>query len=420
MAPTTRGWIVTLAAGLLNLVFGISFTTSLSPDMAPTTAAGGLPWSLVVTGLAFAGVMPCAGALYDRLGPRATATIGAMLIGVGYLAGIDVHHAAFAAGPPSVATVGYGSLTGAGIAFGYASTTPAAVKWFAPQHRGLVCGVVVAGFALPWVFDAGGVAQVVPVFSPHLTHIVLGVASLLVVAGLAQVLASPPPGMVPPYAWEFEPLALGPLTRDANLEWRRAVTTPAFVGLWLILVLCSAAVTGAVVASRAPVSALAGVRGAVPLIAAAVGNLLGRPLAGLASDLIARRWALTGALSLLAIGVLALLVRHGAGSWAAALTIGVGYGGVLAVLPALTFDYFGTSHGGANYGTLFTAWGAGGAVCVLALSRLQPGAGPSASAPALLWALSACLVAAAVALAIRPPDRASCGAVSASGADVRT
>ena len=35
---------------------------------------------------------------------------------------------------------------GIGMGLGYAATTPAAVKWFGPHQRGLVVGLVVAGY----------------------------------------------------------------------------------------------------------------------------------------------------------------------------------------------------------------------------------------------------------------------------------
>lgn len=42
--------------------------------------------------------------------------------------------------------------------------------------------------------------------------------------------------------------------------------------------------------------------------------------------------------------------------------VGFCYGGALAVMPAVTAAFFGPRHIGANYGILFTAWGAAGFV----------------------------------------------------------
>jgi OFA family oxalate/formate antiporter-like MFS transporter len=40
--------------------------------------------------------------------------------------------------------------------------------------------------------------------------------------------------------------------------------------------------------------------------------------------------------------------------------VGFCFGGFLALYPAFTADYFGTKNVGANYGFMFTAYGAGG------------------------------------------------------------
>jgi OFA family oxalate/formate antiporter-like MFS transporter len=43
-------------------------------------------------------------------------------------------------------------------------------------------------------------------------------------------------------------------------------------------------------------------------------------------------------------------------------TVGLCFGGYLALYPAVTADFYGTRHLGANYGWMFSAYGAGGLV----------------------------------------------------------
>ena len=52
------------------------------------------------------------------------------------------------------AIVGFGVLAGTGFGLGYAAATPAAVKWFPPEKKGLITGLVVAGFGLAPVYIA--------------------------------------------------------------------------------------------------------------------------------------------------------------------------------------------------------------------------------------------------------------------------
>ena len=41
-------------------------------------------------------------------------------------------------------------------------------------------------------------------------------------------------------------------------------------------------------------------------------------------------------------------------------SVGLCFGGFLALYPAVTADYFGTKNAGVNYGWMFTAYGTGG------------------------------------------------------------
>ena len=98
------------------------------------------------------------------------------------------------------------------------------------------------------------------------------------------------------------------------------------------------------------------------------------------------------------------LVELGSRAWTleiAACWVGFQFGGNLALFPLLTAEYFGTRHLGANYGLMFTAYGVGGV------------AGPMLAGgvwdllQSYRWAFwpaaGGCLLAMALALAVRPP-----------------
>ena len=88
---------------------------------------------------------------------------------------------------------------GSGVGFGYATTTPASLKWFPPERAGLIAGIVVAGFDLApvvlappsaWLLDAfatttaaGAVEKGVPA-----TMIVLSVeGAVATLAGMTRL-----------------------------------------------------------------------------------------------------------------------------------------------------------------------------------------------------------------------------------------
>ncbi len=182
-----------------------------------STERGYLKYAFSICILSFAIVMVIAGRLQDIKGPRFTATIGAVLMGTGFiLAGLmnspivfTLAHAAFTGAvaivllmifhalfgkldPYEVPIVKYipmgiiagvvtgsvllgqsyigqggeldkvfllwgtiGFTAGAGIGFAYVCPIAALIKWF-PNHKGLVSGLAVAGFGLGAYFFKGG------------------------------------------------------------------------------------------------------------------------------------------------------------------------------------------------------------------------------------------------------------------------
>jgi MFS family permease len=81
--------------------------------------------------------------------------------------------------------------------------------------------------------------------------------------------------------------------------------------------------------------------------------------------------------------------------------IGACYGANLALFPAATYDFFGTKHGGVNYGLVFTAWGVGGALGNYAAGWIKDATGTFT--PAYYVAAALLVVAAVLALTVKAP-----------------
>ncbi len=99
-----------------------------------------------------------------------------------------------------------------------------------------------------------------------------------------------------------------------------------------------------------------------------------------------------------------MLIELGGRAWTleiAACWVGFHFGGNLALFPLLTAEYFGTKHLGANYGLVFTGYGTGGVLGPL----LAGGVWDTLHSYrwAFLPAAGGCLVAMALAMAVRPP-----------------
>ncbi len=398
-----HGWRVTFAGLGINLALAIMYTWSVISNGVPdawgwSQAEKSLPYA--ISCLVISLVMVPAGQMQDKLGPRLVATIGGILVGLGMiLASFTTTSLGY--------VLGFGVLTGAGIAFAYASATPPAVKWFSPAKTGMIVGIVVSGFGLAPVYAAPLSNWLIGNFGLATAVMILGVAFLVVVSGLAQFLKVPPPGYVPP----------GTLPRPANggaegkedyLPWEMLRTWQFYV-LWFMYA-CGAGAGLMIISKLAKIaSAQAGLELGFVLVAVlAVGNGAGRIVAGIASDKIGRRATMLICFVLQAVSILLLsqttegsLLANTAVLAVVSALIGANYGANLALFPSLTKDYYGLKNFGVNYGLVFTAWGFGGFLLALLAGKVYDETGSFNFAYYCSAALLA--VAAVVTLLVKPP-----------------
>ena len=366
-----RGWVVTIAAALTGLLFGILYIWSIVRAGVPvswgwTKADMALPYSTMCA--FFAITMIPAGRLQDRFGPRIAILVGGLLAGLGLVV------SGLAGSSLLGYILGFGVLTGCGVGFGYAATTPAAIKWFPSRRTGLIAGIVVAGFGLAPVVLAPLAAWLLGVFATTPadgvvekgvagTMITLGVLTWIVVGALAVFVQNPPEGHL------VQPPAAAAAARTAHPEflWRDMLRTAQF---WVLFVMyffgASAGLTFVSVASDLGKHAL-GSLAFLAVVVLAVGNACGRVLSGTLSDRIGRQTMLLVEFIWQALVVAALFkLERGDAGWAPILAVvfmlGFNYGTNLAVFPAACKDYFGIRNFGFNYGFLFAAFGSAGIV----------------------------------------------------------
>jgi nitrate/nitrite transporter NarK len=379
---TTKRVTVTMAGTGINLALGILYTWSIFKiaikDSIEAGGTGAFQWNLdslndpyAICCLVFAFTMILAGLIQDKFGPRITAIIGGMLVGTGF---IIISQTTSYAGW----IAGFGILAGTGIAFGYSSATPAAIKWFAPMKTGRIAGIVVSGFGLASVYIAPLAIYLLGIWGLQKTMLFFGIAFLIVVSFFALFLANPPEGYEPPGFMERRGKSSNDVEKrkkyiPVNIEPLEMIKSMKFWLLWIIYAVGAGAglmVIGSV-AGMAKKSMGEAAFWAVAILA--VGNAGGRIVAGFLSDKIGRQktlaivflfQALLMFLSILIIG------REGAGTGILVLLatfIGFNYGANLALFPSFTKDFWGVKNFGVNYGIVFTAWGVGGFI----LSRLS-------------------------------------------------
>ena len=358
--PTTnRGWLVTFSGTGINLALGILYAWSLikgaiEAEFGWKGSQLNDPYTLCC--LVFAFAMILAGRCQDKFGPRLTASIGGLLVGAGFVLCSTTNSYA-------VWLLGFGVLAGLGIGFGYSSATPPALKWFSPSKTGLIAGLVVAGFGLAPVYLAPTSDFLLRNYGLLKSMLIFGIAFVVIVCGLSQLLRNPPAG----YVAGAKPAAPGSAAKPvaANATPGEILRQPTFWLLWVIYFIGAGA--GLMVISSVSGMAKQTLHEAAFIAVAvmAIGNAGGRICAGLLSDKIGRRWTLMlvlliqAALMFIAIPVTASTQGAKFVIVLVATLIGFNYGANLSIFPSFAKDLWGLKNFGMNYGVLFTAWGMG-------------------------------------------------------------
>lgn len=357
-----HGWRVTFAGMGINLALGILYTWSviskgIPPEWGWSEAQRSIPYMFAC--LIFSLMMVPAGRMQDKISPRIVATIGGVLVGIGFIiASMTTSLWGF--------VIGFGVLAGTGIGFGYASATPPAVKWFPAAKTGLIAGIVVSGFGLASAYASPLTKYLIAHYGLQKSILILGIGFLAVVIILSQLLKTPPVGYVP--AGMAVPKSSTVAAIKENFLPSEMLRTFQFPVIWFIYA-CGAG-AGLMVISKAAfiVKVQAQSELGYMLVAImAIGNGGGRILAGILSDKIGRKGALV--ICLLMQGVLLLILSQAkTGSSLISVPIlsliftliGANYGANLSLFPSLTKDFYGLKNFGVNYGLVFTAWGVGG------------------------------------------------------------
>jgi len=356
-----RGWLVTFSGTGLNLALGVLYSWSVfGKQLTDALDKGGFGWTKTQAALPytiaiafFAGMMVPAGRLQDKFGPRIVATIGAILTGLGLIV------AGFASpGNMAPIIIGFGMLAGTGIGLGYASATPAAVKWFPPAKKGLITGIVVSGFGLASVYIAPLSRYLLGRYGVNSSFMILGVAFAIATVMICQFIRNPETAAVS--------VASQGQTRQVKVDytWREMMKTRTFYLLWIEYV-CGAMAGLMIIGHLARIVAVQSNNviqtGFLFVALLAIFNAGGRLVAGVMSDYIGRMKTIllvfiSQAIIMFLFGRFSTITAFVVGS----AVVGFSYGACLSVFPATTADHWGTKNLGLNYGIMFTAWGVGG------------------------------------------------------------
>jgi len=366
------GWRVTFAGMGINLALGILYSWSVISKGIPVEwnwSESDKSWPYAIACIVFSIIMVPAGRMQDKIGPRIVASIGGLLVGIGLIIASQTTS-------PLGYMLGFGVFGGAGFGFGYASATPPAVKWFAAAKTGLIAGIVVAGFGLASVYIAPLTTWLIATLSLKTAVMILGIAFLIVVIALAQLLKTPPKGYIPAGSKPAGSTAVG--SKKEDFLPKEVFGTAQFYMLWFMYA-CGAGAGLMIISKMTKIAdKQAGISLGFILVAVlAIGNGAGRIIAGTLSDKIGRKATMFICFIMQAVLfiLLSLTVKGSVLAKAPILAIvsaliGANYGANLSLFPSVTKDYFGLKNFGMNYGFVFTAWGVGGFILPLLAGKL--------------------------------------------------
>ncbi|MBF0204088.1 MAG: OFA family MFS transporter, partial [Desulfamplus sp.] len=373
-----QAWITTFSGTAINLCLGILYAWSIwKSALVDVTKAGqpmdvnginagwvyltnaeaATPFSLCV--IIFALLMIPGGRIQDRISPKFGATLGGLLLAAGCIvAGMMKSYTGL--------ILGFGILGGAGMGIGYAAPTPAALKWFGPEKRGLIAGLVVGGYGGAALYIGGLGSYLLKNYGISGSFIYLGIFFAVIVVIAGQMLLAPPPGYQPP-SNVTNAGRKGATEKTHDWEAGDMMKTWQFYSLVLMFILTTQ--SGLLIISSANGLLMSTAKGMPFFVANAwllvsfggLVNASGRVGTGYYSDKIGRlnAYCLNCAVSAICLFLLPYVIST-ANLFLLFLVVGVAYwqyGGGLSLMPSFTADFFGAKNLGFNYGLVFIGWG---------------------------------------------------------------
>jgi MFS family permease len=411
---------------------------------------GSVVWIFTVA-IVFLGLAAAfAGKWLEEVGPRTVGVVAACCWGGGYLIGSVgiVQHQLW------LIYLGYGVIGGCGLGLGYVSPVSTLIRWF-PDRRGMATGMAIMGFgggamigaplkealirlfyAAPeyvgtldavelitesgrrYVELAGELREVVVVGANDIGNMIVpgpegiylagtgsvGVAQtffaigliyfvVMMIAAFSYRIPAPdwkPEGWVQPDAAHRAKRMIS--ASDVHID--RALMTPQFWQLWVVLCFNVTAGIGVLSVARTMMTEIFGTTlptivdgafAATYVVMISVFNMIGRFFWASVSDFIGRR---TTYWIFFALGIaLYLSIPYTARQvsvtpaviwlvyfYAATMIIFTMYGGGFATIPAYLADIFGTRYVGGIHGRLLTAWSTAGVLGPLAITSLRESA----------------------------------------------
>ncbi len=347
-AEPRYGWVVVWACfAALAVIFGVAYSfAAFFGSFAAEFNASRAEVSLVfgLSGLLYFVLGAFGGMLADRFGPRRVTSAGMLCICAALVLGS-------LARSMLELTLVYGVGLGVGIALVYTPAIGCVQPWFT-RRRGLAAGIASAGvgagtFGVP-LLAAAAIAQ----WQWRGAMLALAVGVLLV--GLVStLLLRPAPGAARRADGTVPGTSFGEALRSRSFLWLYAMCVLGAPAMFIPFAHLSASARDLGVADAQSV-------GLVGLIG--IGSLIGRFVIGSVADRVGRPSTLVGVQASLGLSMLLWLsAEHYPALALFAFWMGLSYGGIVSLMPALCMDLYGARAVSSIIGALYTGAALGNA-----------------------------------------------------------
>ncbi len=347
-AEPRYGWVVVWACFVaLAVIFGVAYSfAAFFEPFATEFNAGRAEVSLVfgLSGLLYFVLGAFGGMLADRFGPRRVTSAGMLCICAALVLGSRARSML-------ELTLVYGVGLGVGIALVYTPAIGCVQPWFT-RRRGLAAGIASAGvgagtFGVPLL-----AAAAISHWQWRGAMLALGVGVLLIGLG-ATLLLRPAPAAARRADGTVPGTPFAQALRSRSFRWLYAMCVLGAPAMFIPFAHLSAAARDLGLADAQSV-------GLVGLIG--IGSLVGRFVIGAVADRVGRPLTLVGVQASLGLSMFVWLsAEHYPALAFFALWMGLSYGGIVSLMPALCMDLYGARAVSSIIGALYTGAALGNA-----------------------------------------------------------
>lgn len=373
-AKKQNRWLVVVMGTILMIVLGTVYSWSFfqKPIVdAYGWSNSGVAW-VFSTNILFLGLSAAwSGMNLPKFGPTKLAVIGSIMYGTGFiLGGLALK---FQSLPALI--LGFGVVGGWGIGMSYVTPVISASKWF-PDKQGFVTGMVVMGFGFGALAMSKIIAPAVLIIADGsliFSFFMIGVIILLVGFSAALFIKQPPIGYIPDGYTPVVKKSAGDNSKSLELTAKQAIFTSKFAMIWVVFFVN---ITAGImfISFQSPMMQDLWSRykpGNDPVSLAAIGgtliavssifNGIGRFFWGGLSDRIGRIQTFRLILASQLIVFVTLLFITNPYIFAVLVCyVLLCYGGGFGTIPAYIREIFSERLMPVVYGTILTAWSAGG------------------------------------------------------------